>query len=171
MDQRGLSMAQLSRSIWVRSFFYSSMLALIVAATAKIISAFQPLRILNSPDPVLGFITRRQMLLLSGYLEIVIVVSMSWRASIAFSAAALAWLTSLFLGYRICLHFLAPTEPCSCLGSLSAWMHMSDAGLQVVTNGLFLYLLIGSYWIYFGWLPLTRRRIGSATLEPPVRDV
>ena len=113
---------------------------------AKAVSAIGSARALDAADPVVG-IPFRQLLLLVGLGELVIAFFCVFTGRRRVALAAVAWLATSFLVYRLGLWFIGWHHPCACMGSLAGMLHLSDQVADNIMKGVLAYLLIGSYGI------------------------
>jgi hypothetical protein len=98
---------------------------LMAAGTAKVISAFSGVRYLANPDPVLSFMSSKQLFLVAGSLELlqgslILLAPSSW-----YSRMGLLAVCTTFVGYRAGLSVLDVHRPCPCLGRASDWLHIT----------------------------------------------
>jgi len=60
-------------------------------------------------------------------------------------AGLVAWLTTNLLAYRVGLVLVHYHKPCSCLGSVSDFLHVAPHTVDIAMEGILTYLLVGSY--------------------------
>jgi len=130
-----------------------------VTAIAKIISAFGNAKLLGYPDPVFGFEFRYFMLTV-GILELSVAFICfvpRWTQKAAF---VVAWLSTMFLGYRLGMFWMHYQRPCACLGNLTDALHISPDTVNTVMKVVLTYLLVGSYGLLF-WRAAKRFRANA----------
>jgi hypothetical protein len=142
-------------------FIYLTVMILLVTATAKLVSATGHARILNLRDPLLP-LTSRQLLVAGAGLEFFVTALLLFGRGSGVKLAAIAWLASNFMAYRLGLVWIGVDEPCWCLGHVTDALKLSpllvDWGMKLILA----LLLVGSY----GLLALDRwqkrRSIGAS---------
>jgi hypothetical protein len=122
--------------------------ALVLTGLAKVCGAIGAARALDTPDPLVG-IPFRQLLLLVGLAELFIAFFCLFTDKRRFSLAAVAWLSTNFLVYRLGLWFIGWHRPCGCLGNLTDMLHISPRAADNMMKVVLAYLLLGSYAILF----------------------
>jgi hypothetical protein len=132
--------------------------ALALTGLAKAVSATDSARALDAADPLIG-LPFGQLLLLVGLGELVIDFFCVFTDRRRLSLAAVAWLATNFLVYRVGLWLVGWHHPCACMGSLAGMLHLSDQAADNIMKGVLAYLLVGSYGILlWEWW---RGRLGS----------
>ena len=126
---------QYMRTKFLSLFLISSGLLLAFTGSVKIISACGSSKFLNVFDPVFH-ISSRHLFLLAGTIELIIAAACFFGAGNVFKVALLAWLATVFLGYRLTLAWLGYHKPCSCLGNLTDALHIppqaADSAMKCV---------------------------------------
>lgn len=149
-------------------FVRTSAVILLVTGAVKLISSLGEARILQQSDPLIWFLTERQMLALAAGMELVIVVALSSeRLDETSKLLTIAWLGSMFLLYRVGLWTIGFAGACSCLGNAAAWLHVSPVAVERIMGGLLLFLLLGSYGLLAGRIRRWRR---NESEDPPRRE-
>lgn len=128
----------------LRIFIYSAIAILFVSAIGKFISSGSNVAILDVRDP-LFLLPFRYMLRIAGGLELAAAFICLNAKKRTTQAAALAWLSTNFLLYRIGLWLVHYDKPCSCMGSLADGLHISAATADRIMRIVLAYLSIGSY--------------------------
>jgi len=130
-----------------RIFITTAGVILTITAFAKLISASQSAGYLDLRDPLFEFLTNRQVLSGAAAVELVIVILLMWVKNDQKRLALVAWISSMFLLYRVSIHFVKTPGyvPCPCLGNAAAWIHVAPSHLDWAIKALLAYLLIGSY--------------------------
>ena len=95
----------------VDGFLRSATILLIVTAIVKVVSAISEVPVLAQRDPLLYFLTNRQVLVAAAALELGIVTVLPARTgrTVAIRLGVLSWLSCIFLAYRDinCRHLVA----------------------------------------------------------------
>lgn len=125
-------------------FLKSSAVVLTVTGLAKVFAATGPARALDVPGPILG-LSFRHLLLLVGLVELLIAFFCVFTEKRSLSVAAIAWLSTNFLLYRMGLWWMGWHKPCGCLGNLTDALRISPETADLIAKVLLAYLLIGSY--------------------------
>lgn len=124
-------------------FVVTASLTLAVTGVAKIWSSFGSAKILSQVDPIVG-IKFGKLMLMVGLIEIAIALICFLRKRQTLALGLVAWTSTNFVVYRVCLWWIGWEKPCSCLGSLTDALHISpqvaDTAMKVV-----LALFSGSY--------------------------
>jgi hypothetical protein len=147
---------------WPRRFILSCSVILLITGAAKIVSAMGAARILWLTDPIL-YISFGHLMLLAGVCELSVSTICILGRNIKLQAAVLAWLSTIFVVYRIGLLYLGWNRPCSCMGNLTDALHIPPKIADVMMEIILGYLLVGSYGILF-WLWKRSGRLVSQNL-------
>ena len=125
-------------------FFRSAALILATTALLKTAGALAGHPVLDAPDPLFHWFSRRQLAGGAAVFEIILAVAL-WRMTSAHGRCFLvSWITAVFLAYRVGLWLIGYEGICPCLGAtLDAWTGSALAEDRVA-SGLFVYLLVGS---------------------------
>lgn len=115
---------------------------LILVAILKLLSAFTHIRQLSEPDPVLGFVSVRGMLLLAGQIELFIGVIIALQPQSWCARYGLLAMCATFTIYRGVGVYSGTGEPCRCLGRASDWLHLTPQ--QADHFALVLLVMLGS---------------------------
>lgn len=126
------------------SFLYSVVGILFFTAIAKLVSALGNAPILDTPEPVLGF-SYRQLLLMAGALEALVVVIILVARKPVVKLSAVAWLICVFMVYRIGSYAIDTSSYCPCLGTLTEMLAISPKTADRLTFWLAIYMLTGSF--------------------------
>lgn len=136
----------------LRHYLHSAAGVLVITAISKFVFVTTArLSVVDQYNAVVPLLTNGQLLVLAGVLEIFVAASV-FRANEAFpKAAALAWIGTLFLTYRVALEWMVPDASCACLGiTLGLLSRLTDNGInveRVLTGILLAYICAGPYWI------------------------
>ena len=118
--------------------------------------------ILQTNDPLTGFQFGELFRIIAG-IEITVALVLFFSKRIWLPTGLLAWLTTIFLIYRLGLLWVGYHKPCSCMGNLTDALHIPPQTADTVMKIILAYLLIGSYATLF-WLWLQRK---VKPLSPP----
>lgn len=118
--------------------------ALWVTAVLKLSAVAAAIPELDSPDPVFGVLTTRQILLLAAVLEVAVGRQLLRWQEDPRALGLIAWLVIAFLAYRGAAWFNGWRGPCHCLGGRYGWAYFVPVYLQ---DGLTKLLLL---WMLFG---------------------
>ncbi len=130
----------------VTCFCLSAAALLLITGVAKIVSALGTSPILANPDPIFGI--RLNYLLLSvGLIEMAIACFCLPRTTRSLGLVLVAVISLQFLGYRIGLWLTDWRGYCSCLGSLTEAIHLSQRHADLLSQAILAYLLLGSIFL------------------------
>jgi hypothetical protein len=144
-------------------FVKSAICIFVVTAVAKLAMALGGVKVLEQPDPVLGFVSIRQVLVCAAIVETAVAIFVA-RAQVVFALGSVAWLATTFLVYRLLLWALDFHGYCSCLGKLSDILHLRPKTADFSAKSVMIYLLIGSYGL------LARRCLFRSLGRFPAKD-
>src|SRR5262245_5742678 len=100
------------------SLFNMSVCAiLLITAAAKLYAASGKTGILDRSDALL-LLSNRNAMLLAALLEVSVCAVLIFARSDFTKAAAVFWMSSCFLAYRVATYLLHVPAPCPCLGNL-----------------------------------------------------
>jgi len=125
-------------------FIKSAGILLMLTALAKLYTAIAGSRILNLHDPILGFRFRYEFLAV-GVAEIIIACLCLTARRTKLQFGLIAYLGTSFAIYRLGLWSVG-IFACPCLGSFPDALHLSKTAANVLTGGMLIYLLAGSYY-------------------------
>jgi len=124
---------------------------LVVLALAKqySISMPQALPTLDSPDYVLGFITKRQSLAIGAFVELLVAVVLLVFRNSLIAYGVLGAFSSALAGYRFIMWNNVGLAPCACMGTLADWFAISlrvEGGIMFFLIGvMFLVSVVGFF--------------------------
>ena len=101
--------------LWARCFFVSAGVILVITAISKFISALGSALVLRSFDPIFA-LPFRVVFWIAGFLELTAAFVCVSRMRLTLQATCLAWLSSIFVIYRLGLLWVGFRKPCNCLG-------------------------------------------------------
>lgn len=147
--------------VFSKWFVFSFGLVLFITGIAKILSSFGSSKFLTTPDPIIG-IAFSHLMMVAGLLELGIAF-ICWRCScltknIRLATFLVAWLSTMFLGYRLGMWWIHWKRPCNCLGNLTDALHIPPKVADVIMEIVLAYLLIASYATLF-WLWKQQKRL------------
>lgn len=129
-------------------FVTSAAVVLSLTGLAKIWAATGVSRLLAAVDPVFG-VTFRKVMMGAGIVEVAIaliclaaVFRPKWMP---LSIGLVAWLATSFIAYRYGLMAIGWSQPCNCLGSLTARIGIPASVADIAMKCLAWYLVVGSY--------------------------
>jgi hypothetical protein len=106
------------------------------------------------------------MLIVAVILEIAAVAFILAKDFITAKLMVIAWLSSLFVLYRVGLSVVGFRGYCQCLGSLTDWAHISPAGAQLLSEGILSYMFFGSLAL-LAWLTRELRKSAANCIDTP----
>jgi hypothetical protein len=117
-----------------------------VTGFAKVISAFGKAPLIDYHDPI-SKLSFRHLFLLVALVEIAVALFclLSNRSIVA--TKLIAWLATVFIGYRVGLWLVGWKSPCPCLGTLTAAIHIPPEVADTVMKAILCFLALGSYLI------------------------
>ncbi len=129
----------------IRLFIYSAAFVLLGSGLIKLISGLEEVPIMARMDPVISFLTNRQLLVIAATLELTIAVVLFWSRHDESKKVALVFCLSwAFLTYRLGLWWMGYRGECPCLGNITGWLRMDPSFANLVGGVVLSYLLIGS---------------------------
>ena len=124
-------------------FLYASALILFATGMAKVFAVFEGhTRQLHQPEPLFG-VTFATLFVCAAVLEVCVAV-VSFIRPVSDGLLAVAWLSTVFLTYRVGLWWIGWKKPCSCLGNLTDALHISPQLADNIMKGLLAFMFIGS---------------------------
>jgi hypothetical protein len=131
----------------VRRFIAGAVLILVMTALAKALAASGEARVLARPDPLLGMLSNRQIMLIAVVLELLVIGLIMREMDRLRQVALIAWIGTVFLAYRLGLWWIGHEGACPCLGNVTYSIGLSPAMEDLGVKVLLGYLLLGSYSI------------------------
>ncbi len=128
---------------------------LALTAIGKLWTSTGDVRLLFIEDPVFA-ISTANLLKLVAVLEIGVGFICMFRP-VMHGLISVAWLSTVFLAYRVGLWWIGWKKPCSCLGNLSDAIHVSPQFVDGTMKGVLAFMFIGSVSLL-----ILNRRAGSA---------
>jgi hypothetical protein len=102
-------------------------------------------RILLYPDPVISFLKNRDLLLISALVELFIGILIFSEKRNSLGLLATAWFSTIIITYRIAHYFSGSKAPCSCLGNIWDYTHLTARHAEWIAWGISVVMLLGSY--------------------------
>jgi len=136
-------------------YIYSTAVILFVTAMIKFTSAAGNAPILDWLDSLLP-LTNRTSFILAGVMEVGLSTFLFLGNERPVKISVIAWLSLVYLIYRLGLLWAGFPNICSCLGNLNERFPISPAIENTIAWTLLVWLLIGSH--LFGVYHLTNRR-------------
>ena len=99
-------------------FLFSAATILAITGGAKVCAAFAPTSLLTTSDPITG-LSFGHLMFGAGFFELVVVGVCMCSRNEKLTLALVAWLTTVFLIYRIGFWWVGWHRPCHCLGNLT----------------------------------------------------
>lgn len=106
---------------------------LVATAIAKWLDASSAHRYWEEPDPLLPFLSVRELLLLAGAFEVAVGVYVWFAVSLVARARALLWFCAIVLTYKVCLFFTYDVTPCNCFGVIGKALRLNQSQLDTTT--------------------------------------
>jgi hypothetical protein len=145
---------------WARMWTGSAVLILAFTGVLKLFGATGDAQVLSHADPLFGFLSNRQVMLLGAAIEILVILLVLREADVFHKVAMIGTLGGVFLVYRIGLWGIGYEGSCSCLGQVTDVLGVSAAAADLISKIILGYLLIGSYSV-LAWATLGRWSIGQ----------
>jgi hypothetical protein len=122
---------------------------LVVTGGLKLVSGLQESRVLGAADPVLPWLTMRQVLFLAAVLELGVATVLLRHRSARWAPELILWLVTLFGAYRLSLWAMGFQGHCSCLGHLLDWLPWLKPWSNRLMQSSLLGMAAGSLWLLF----------------------
>jgi hypothetical protein len=117
---------------------------LLITGVAKALSATGIARVLNTPDPLLGM-RFRELMLFTGLLEVIIALLCLLPARPRLGLILLAWLSTMFVIYRVGLWLIGWEQPCHCMGTLTDALRITPTLADRIMKCVLAYLIASGY--------------------------
>lgn len=130
-------------SVWHFNRLLTHLAAVVLVATGslKLVESLQRHPHFREPDPVIGIVSNRQLMVAAGLYEIAIGCFLWFGRSLRHRGLVLLWFCSVILIYKGGRLLVKSDYPCSCLGLLTNWLQLSRASIEVVTWMVIAFLL------------------------------
>jgi hypothetical protein len=114
----------------------------LILGVLKLLAVSGETTLMTKQSPVFDFLTYRQIILLGALLEIGAGLYGLLSISQKLALAALSWVTSLLVVYRLALVWMGVGLPCSCLGPASAWFGWTPSFERMMTGSLLVVMVL-----------------------------
>jgi hypothetical protein len=125
-----------------RLIYRSCAAVLMLTALFKLNGAAYEVGVLTLANPIVLFLTNRQVLLVAAMVEAAVGVALIRSKSDWVRTYYLSWLVILFATYRAWMVYLGIGEPCRCLGSVGQWIGISTRAADRLSLALLGYLTL-----------------------------
>ncbi len=115
-----------------------------LTALGKLAMALGDVPLLEEQSPVLSLLSNRGLLISAALLELGVALFICRAREESAALAAVAWLATLFVGYRAMLWVFHPQGSCHCLGNIAEVLRLSPAEANSAVLGLLAYFALGS---------------------------
>jgi hypothetical protein len=106
---------------------------LLLTGVSKLIDGAGNNPLLLDLDPVIPFLTTRQLMLVVGCIEVVLAVYIFRSHLISNRSMAVLWFVCMVSAYKICAYCMHARRPCSCLGFVGRAMKLSTIQMDRLT--------------------------------------
>ncbi len=137
--------ARLGEQEIFQAFKWSVVVILLVTSVAKFIASGSTASA-HLTDPVFS-VPMRLVLWSAGGLEMAVVLICLMCRRLWVVAAAICWLATNLMVYRLARWNLGASRTCGCFGNLTDALHVSAHTADVVAQVCLLYMLVGSFTI------------------------
>ncbi len=145
-----------------RAFLYVAAMMLLATAMLKITGAAGHSELIQRRDPVLIFLTNRQLLILAAMLELA-TCACFLRSHWSGRLLPLLSPSAIFLVYKLGRGWLhVPTARCPCMGFVGEDLSTGRIGTNAIANGMLAFMLIGSFALVL-WAALGERAARSSS--------
>lgn len=105
--------------------------------------------LLGVKDPLLPFLTMRQMLFVAVVAEVLVMAALCAGKTEMNTELAVAWLATVFLAYRTGLLVMGYKGPCACMGNLASGLGLTPGHLDGLAKIGLAYMLTVAYSALF----------------------
>ena len=127
-------------------FIIGVSVVLFLTAGLKVSTLISDRDVMRGSDPLIFFLSNNQLVSAIAVVEIGIAVFLLCKAMAKSKLVAIAWLSSLFLGYRIGLFLLGYKGACYCMGMAESWLTLiKPLHVETLMRCLLGVMLIGSF--------------------------
>ena len=109
-----------------RCFCLAAAAVFAIAAVGKLLLAFQTDRWLGEVNPIIVFMSHRQVLIFAGLIELGAAGWILRSSDVGQRLVIVGSLVLVFWLYRVSLMHLPVKQPCSCMGRVPEWMGLSS---------------------------------------------
>ena len=125
-------------------YILSSAAILLFTGSVKLIASFQQTSFLAATDPLFQFLTHRQMSVLVGVFELLVVAMLIFNPSTTARLWTILWTGIIFVSYRTGLAMVDYHGPCSCIGGAVVWFTRNQEAVEWAMKAVLAYLLVPS---------------------------
>lgn len=127
----------------------SLVLLLLITGCVKLVSAAGSAAVLGTSDPILPFLSVRQILCFAACLETLVIIVLISSAETSHKYLAVLGLALLFACYKLTRLVFNVGDPCPCLGQITWWLGLKPKYVNVLSDALLAYMLFPSLLILF----------------------
>jgi hypothetical protein len=124
---------------------------LLLTGMAKLISTIQKVAALGLSDPLIRFLSFKQISIVAGIVEIAVALYIFKSSNVIRRLEMVAWLSLLFIAYHVGLYLIQFHGVCPCLGNANSWLKLSDNSINNITLGLLAYFSIAILMLGVRW--------------------
>jgi len=136
---------------------------LCLTSALKIVGSLGEAKVLAVADPLVGFLTTRQILFLAAVLELLVAGYLWFDRFDRYRPWLTIWLASLFVTYRVGLAAIGFHGPCSCLGNILEWFPSLEKWVNpMMWSALVCMLVVSAVSL---WHDLMRKRVVEESLS------
>ncbi|MGC8744837.1 MAG: MauE/DoxX family redox-associated membrane protein [Verrucomicrobiia bacterium] len=121
-------------------YYKLSLLIFVITGISKLILSMQEDRFLSVAHPLFSPLTNRQVFSIVGFIELIIAALIAVESKYILKSLFILWISSVFIIYRLTMHYIGFKGPCGCLGNLKDILNVSD----YISLALLIYLFAGS---------------------------
>ena len=125
-------------------FLFSAAILLLGTGFLKLIGVTQDAPFLRNPDPLVTFMSIRQLALLAAVIEITVASIIFSYQSNRLKLALILWLAVLFTTYRVGLATTGFNGICPCLGGTLQWLIRDKSVVDWTLKAIIAYLALMS---------------------------
>jgi hypothetical protein len=109
---------------------------LVALAVSKVLDSTNENRYFQEPDPLLTFLSNRQLMLLAAMFEVGVATYLWLSRTLSSRGWALLYFCGAAAAYKIGSLFIYNLKPCTCLGIVGRTLHLSTGELEFYTWAL-----------------------------------
>jgi hypothetical protein len=130
---------------WVKVYLWVAACLLLLAAVSKVVSVWKPSAYLSTANPVLTFLSNRQVFLAVALLELAVAGAIfSGGLELWTQVQWVFWLSVQFAVYRLILLLSKEPEPCKCFGDLFLWLGFDPVFVDWFSKASLTFFLVPS---------------------------
>jgi hypothetical protein len=144
--------------LFENAYLKSVAFLLLITSAVKFVSAIQKAAALALSDPLIRFLSFKQISVVAGIVEITVALYIFKSSNVIRQLGMVAWLALLFIAYHMGLYLIQFHGVCSCLGNANSWLKLSDNSINNLTLGLLAYFSVGSIlMLWVRWFQIQRQ--------------